>query len=135
MTAEQYLEQIQKIGFLILRKRDEIRQLKQIADGGGGFSTSERVKSSGNPQRMAAAVDRYIDLEREIEELKQKRRVILETLQRLPSDEYKVLYLLYVEGYLLKELPSEFDKSYSWVKLVKRSALERLQRIVDETEA
>lgn len=135
MTAEQYLEQINKIDFIISRKRSEVRRLKQIADGGGGFSTSEHVKSSSNPHRMTDAVDRYIDIEREIEELIKKKQDVLAILQRLPGDEYKVIYLLFVEGYLLKELPSELKMSYSWCKLKRRTALERLQPIVDELTA
>ena len=64
--------------------------------------------------------------------LSAKKRAILDTLERLPCKECKILYRVYVEGAMIKELPSEFKKSYSWVLLTKRNALERLQAILDE---
>ena len=35
---------------------------------------------------------------------------------------------------MLKELPSEFNRSYDWVKAKKRSGLRLLQNIRDEVE-
>lgn len=134
MTAETWLEQINKIDFLVICKREKINFLKQIADGAGGFATSERVQSQGNPHKMTDAVDKYLDLEREVKALEQKKQNMLDTMRRLPRDEYKVLYLLYVDGYMVKELPSKFQKSHSWVKLKKRVGLELLQNIIDEIE-
>ena len=62
----------------------------------------------------------------------QKRKDIIETLQELPYNEYKLLYKVFVEDYILKELPDHFCKSYEWVKKTKRLALWHLQKILDE---
>lgn len=133
MTAEQYLEQIRKIDAIIINKRKDYKRWKDIADGyGGGFSVSERVQTTRNLQRGSDAIIEYIGIEKEIKELEQKRQGIIETLQQLPCDEYKILYCIYVDGCMVKELPSRFRKSYDWAKKMKRKALDHVQQIIDK---
>lgn len=132
MTAERYLMQIETIDINIAIKQKEYARLVAKASSIGGFSVGERVQSSRNLQRGADTICEYIDVESEINALKAKKTAILDTLQRLPSKEYRILYRVYVEGAMIKELPSEFNKSYSWVQMKKRKALEHLQAILDE---
>ena len=132
MTAEKYLEQILKIDAIILNKLKEYKRWVDVAEGVGGFSVSDRVQSTRNLHRGADAIGEYIDLEREINELKKRKNEVLGVLQQLPLDEYRVLYKIYVEGYMLKELPSQLDKSYDWVKKKKKAGLELIQDILDE---
>jgi DNA-directed RNA polymerase specialized sigma24 family protein len=132
MTAEQYLRQIEKLDTKIAIKQKEYARLVASASSMAGFSSGERVQSTRNLHRGADTIAEYIDVEREINALKSKKKAILDTLQRLPSKEYRLLYRVYVEGAMIKELPSEFKKSYSWVQMKKRKALEHLQTILDE---
>lgn len=133
MTAERYLEQIQKIDAIIINKKRDYQRWKEVADGlGGGFSVAERVQTTRNLHRGADAIVEYICIEDEIKQLENKRQGIIETIERLPFYEYKVLYSIYVDGYMLKELPSMFDKSYSWVKNKRQGALRLLQNILDK---
>ena len=98
----------------------------------GGFSVGDKVQSSRNLHKGADAISNYIDIEREIDELKKKRQELINTLQLLSPIEYDILYKLYIEDYVLKELASEFHKSYAWVKEKKRKALKHLQDILDK---
>ena len=138
MTAEKYLEQIKKIDAIIINKLNDHKRWVELATGLGGFSVGERVKSTPNLQKGADAICRYIDIEGEIDELKKKRGEIINTIQQLPETEYKIIYKLYVDkkkngdDYLLKELPSVFDKSYGWVKMHKNKALRLVQAMLDE---
>ena len=132
MTAEKYLEQILKIDAIILNKLKERKRWVDVAESMGGFSVSDRVQASRNLHRGADAIAEYIDIDREINELKKRKNEILGTLQQLPLDEYKVLYKIYVDGLMLKELPSQLDKSYDWVKKKKRVGLKLVQDIIDE---
>ena len=134
MTAEKYLEQIRKIDAIIINKLGDHRRWVEIAEGIGGFSVGERVQSSRNLHRGADAIGNYIDLESEIKALREKRQGIIDTIEGLPCDEYKVIYKIFVEGYMLKEIPSLFDKSYDWAKKTKRDALKRIQEFLDEKE-
>lgn len=131
MTAEQYLEQIQKINDIILDKLKERRRWVDIAEGVGGFNVSDKVQSSRNLHRGADAIAEYIDIDREIKALERQKNGIIDDLQMLPRNEYKVLYKIYVEGFMVKELPSELNKSYAWVKMKKRRGLDMLQEIID----
>lgn len=131
MSAEEYLERIKKIDSMIKNKlRDHARWL-EVADGLGGASLGERVQSSRNLHRGSDAIDTYIDLEREINALKQERQRIIETIEQLPSAEYDVIYKLYVEDYTMKEVAYHAGKTYDWVKRHKRSALLMLQTFSD----
>ena len=132
MTAEKYLEQVKKIDAIILNKLKEYKRWVDVAESMGGFSVSDRVKASRNLHRGADAIAEYIDIDREINELKKRKNEVLGTIQQLPLDEYKVLYKIYVEGCMVKELPSQFDKSYDWVKKKKSNGLRLLQNILDE---
>ena len=134
MTAEKFLEQIKKIDAVIVNKLNEYKRWVDVADGMGGFSVGDRVLSSRNLHKGSDAIAEYIDIEDEIKALKAKKRAMLDLLQRLPLNEYLVLYKIYVEGRMLKELPSEFNRSYDWVKTKKRSGLRLLQNILDEVE-
>ena len=132
MQAEKYLEQIETIDMDIAILRKEYARLFAKANSMGGFCAGERVQASRNLQRGAENIGEYIDVEREINALTAKKQAILDTIRRLPSKEYKILYRVYAEGAMLKVLPSEFKKSYSWVRWKKRKALEHLQILLDE---
>ena len=132
MTAEKYLEQVKKIDVIILNKLKEYKRWVDVAEGMGGFSVTDRVQATRNLHRWADAIGEYIDLEREINELKRQKNEVIGKLQQLPYHEYNVLYKIYVEGYMLKELPSQLHKSYDWVKKKKSVGLKLLQDILNE---
>ena len=132
MTAEQYLRQIRKIDAIIVNKLKDHRRWVELAEGLGGFSVGERVQSSRNLHSGADAIGRYIDIEREIDELKLKRLSIIAVIETLPAAEYKVIYKLYVEDRTLKEIAYECERSYEWVKVRKRRGLLLVQRSIDE---
>lgn len=132
MTAEQYLERVKKIDALIENKVKDYKRWVVAAEGMGGFSVSERVSSSGNLQKMPIAIANYIDIEQEIEALKQERRAIIKTLEQLPPVEYETLHKIFIQEYTLFEVADYFGKSYEWAKKKKRSALNLLQAIIDK---
>ena len=131
MQAEIYLDRVKKIDAMIQNKLRDHRHWVEVADGLGGAGLGERVQSSRNLHRGADAIDRYIDIEREIEALKQERQEIMETIERLPSAEYEVIHMLYVQDYSMKEIAYIKKKSYDWVKRKKRWSLEFIQAILD----
>lgn len=135
MTAEEYLDQIKKIDSMIKnRLRDHARWV-EVADGLGGAFDGERVQSSRNLHRGADAIGNYIDIEREISALKRERQEIINTIERLPSTEYDLIYKLYVEDYSMKELAYSKKKSYDWVKFKKKRALMLIQSMLDREAA
>lgn len=134
MRAEEYLDQIKKIDAIIINKSEDYRRWVGIASGNGGFSVGERVQASRNLQQIPNAIAKYIDIEREIDDLKQKRAEIIKTIEQLPSVEYRIIYMLYVKDFTLKEVAYDFGMSYEWVKKRKNKALRMVQNILDKGE-
>lgn len=135
MTAEEYLKQIRMIDDIIIDLMKDYKRWKDIADNlGGGFSVEDRVQTTRDLHKGENAIIEYISIDGEIKTLKRKRQGIIDTIQQLPHYEYKILYAIYVDGLMLKELPSKFDKSYDWAKKMKRKALDHIQQIIDKKE-
>ena len=133
MRAEEYLRQIRKIDAMIVNKRRDHKRWVEIAEGlGGGFSVGDRVQTTRNLHRGENAVIEYISIEEEIKSLESKRNGIIEVIESLPYNEYKILYEIYVEGYMLKEIAFHFSKSYEWVQKKKRGALKLVQIEIDK---
>lgn len=131
MDAKEYLEQIAKLDELIADKKDEIQRQNDIADGIGGFNMGERVQSTRNLHKMSDAVHESIDLQREVDALSAEREAIIETIKKLPVNEYKVIYRIYVKGYLLKQVAAECKKSYIWAKKMHKKGLDDVQSMID----
>lgn len=138
MQATDYLKQLKEIDFLIRLKQDEYQRWKMAALNTTSYSDGERVQASSSQQRMADAIARYIDLEREtaqaIAEQMHKQKEILETLMLLSVDEYAVLHMRYYQRMKFEDIAAQMFRSLSWVKKTKQKALRNLQAILDERE-
>ena len=97
-------------------------------------SQGERVQSSSNHQKMATAVCKYTDLEKEVESLRKRRGEIISTIEQLSFQEYDLLHKMYLQGRLLKEIAADKKKSYSWATKTHKNALKHLQKLIDERE-
>ena len=148
MKAKEFLKQVLKLDKLIENKLIEREQWKSIAMGttSGGADVivngvthkMDRVQSSGNPQKMADAVARYVDLEAEIDavidELVDTKKDVIAVIERLAPIEYDILHKMYIQHNTLDETAELCNKSYSWAKTVHGIALKNVQRILDERE-
>jgi DNA-directed RNA polymerase specialized sigma subunit len=121
---------------MINNKLAEVEHWKDVACGTSTYSDGERVQSSGNKQKMASAVERYIDMQKEIDadidRLVDKKKEVIKTIEVLPTAEYDVLHKYYVQGMDFYEVASAMGKSYSWATSVHGRALAHLQRVLDE---
>jgi DNA-directed RNA polymerase specialized sigma subunit len=130
MDVRRYLERIGMINILISTKVEEYNRWEEIASGLGGFSGAEKTGGGGSNDKIPNAVCHYCDIEREIDSLIAERNAILNNIEKLPADEYKVIYLLYVNRLSLKEAAYKCNKSYEWVKLRRDKAFALLETIV-----
>ena len=109
----------------------------------------ERVQSSGNQQKMSAAVDRCIDLDKEIDDcvdrLANAKKEINAVIETLDVIGYDVLHKMYIgvvskdnderiKYYSLRDVADHYDHSYNWAKDKRSKALKAVQRILDERE-
>lgn len=163
MNAKAYLLRLIKIEKMIENKRAEKLYWQGIAysvtAGGGTVQIKdkngkaivhgvEKVQSSGSQQKMASAVDRYVDIEREIDEctrrLEEERQKIISMIERLDAIPYDILSKMYVgiineedrkRHYMnLQEIADLYGKSYSWADKNHRAAVRELQKILKECE-
>ncbi len=138
MRAKDFLSQIKKLDRMIVNKRIEIRQLKELANNSAGEMTGERVQSTPNPQRIAEAIAQYVDLEREIfqdiNKLIDARRDVIGVIEQLSTTEYDILHKLYVQNITFQDVATAYDRTYSWATTIHGRALKHVQRILDERE-
>ena len=135
MQAKRYLEQIRKIDFMITDKTKDYYRWIAVAEGLGGFSVGDKVQTSKNLQQIPDAIGRYIDIDREIAALRDKRAAIIKTLEQLPLFEYRLLYKLYVEDCTAKEAAYDLGKSHDCIRHRKMYALRMVQKIIDREGA
>lgn len=132
MTANEYLKQIKKLEDMIRHKLVEYKRWVEISEGLGGFSVGERVQTTRNLQQMSNAVINYTTIEQEVRELRRERAERIKAIESLPRKEYDVVYKLFVEDMTMKEVAYHYSRSYDWVKLKKRSAMRKIQALLDE---
>ena len=136
MKAKDYLKQLQKLDKLIENKLAEKEQWRAIATSTTQQMTPDRVQSSGNPQKMADAICRIIEIETEIDRyvdsLVDTKREVISTLERLNPTEYDLLHKVYVQYFTFEEVADKQGKTYSWATTVHGRALKNVQRMLDE---
>lgn len=136
MEAKRFLNQLRKLDCMIENKLAERNHWKAISTGTSAQMGGERVQSSGSQQKMADAVGRYIDLEREIDRqidlLIDEREKVISVIEQLNTVEYDLLHKVYVQYATLYEVASMYQKTYSWATTIHGRALKNVQRILDE---
>lgn len=139
MNAKEFLQQIKKLNRLIENKLIEVRQLKEIANNAAGNMTGEKVQATKNPQRIAEAICKYVDLENEInadiDRLIDTRKNVIGVIEQLNPTEYDIIHKIYVQNLTLQDVADKYDKTYSWVTTVHGRALKNVQKILNKGDS
>lgn len=144
--AKEFLGQIKKINALIENKFAEVEHWKSVALGivpsgvdikvNGVVQQMDKVQASGSQQKMAGAIDKYVDLQAEInadiDKLIDTRKNIIETIELLEAEKYDLLHKVYVQGFTLDEVAATYGFSYSWATTTHGRALKDVEKILDE---
>ena len=135
MTAKEYLKQLDKLDMLIKNKLIERQQLRDMAYSVTAQMGGERVQSSGNQQKMAGAIEKYIDIEKEIDVLIDRfvdtKREICTTIEQLDAVEYDVLHMRYIQKKSYYEIAEAKERDYGWCTTIHGRALAHVQKILD----
>ena len=136
MNAKDFLRQIKKLDRLIENKLIEIQRWKDIANNTTANLSGERVQSSGNPQKIADAIGRYIDLEREINQdidrLVETKKDVICVIEQLNATEYDIIHKIYVQYLTLEDVADAYDRTYSWATTIHGRALKHVQNILNK---
>ena len=130
--TKEYLGQVKSLTGIITAKQGEIESLKSVALSITANSEGERVKSSGKHDKMAEAVTKYVDAERELAELVSSlfdvRREIVDVIGRLDNQLYYiVLSMYYLQGKSFVEIAEATHYSYDYILEVHRTAVLRVR--------
>jgi hypothetical protein len=135
MKAKDFLKQPKKLDVMITNKLIEKEQWKAIATGSTSVSDGERVQSSGNQQKMADAIARFIDIEQEIDRiidvLVDTKKDVIDVIEKLDVTDYDILHKHYIQYIELSDIAIMYDKSYSWMTTKHGRALQKVQNILD----
>lgn len=146
MEALDFLKQLKRMEESIKDKLEEVAQLKSIALTvvavsnnviiEGEKHSAERVQSSGSQQKMADAVCKYVDLEKEIDSdidrMVDKRTEVLAVINKLDKPiQCTVLRKKYVQFKSFKKIAEETNYTYQYIIEQHNKALKNLQKILD----
>lgn len=135
--AQIFLEQVEMLDTIIENKLIEQRQWRDLALNITANMDGERVQSSGTKSKMAEAIDRCIDIEREIADavnaLVEKKQEIVRILEKVNSPTgYRILHMRYIQQIDLSDIADKLNKEYSWVTTTHGRALKSVQNILEE---
>ena len=136
-NAQVYLEEVELLDARIKNKLIEQIQWRDIALGITANMEGERVKSSTTTKsKMADAVTKCVDMEREIDSLIDNlidlKKDVIQTLEMLDNaTEYKLLHLRYIQYVPLKDIADMWDWEYTNVTTTHGRAITSVQRILD----
>lgn len=138
MKAKDFLKQLKKLDKMIENKQIEKEQWKSIAEGTVSHSEGERVQSSGSQQKMADAINRYVDIEKEIDSFIDRliytKKDVIYVIEQLDATDYDFLHKVYVQYLTLDDVADIYGRSHSWAITKHGRALQKVQRILDERE-
>ena len=143
MRAKRYLNQVRMLDKKIEHRREEIERLKDEAKSVSSTITeSGRVQTSPDADQKTKIVDRYVDMEREVEgkvlDLNEKRDEIIGTIHQLKDRRFvELLYLKYVKYMRLEEIACRMKKSngqeysYAHIADLHGKALRAIEEIIN----
>ena len=138
MRAETYLKQIEESECRIDNKIAEIQRLEALAEDISPHLAEVKVSSTPNPHRAQEVWTRLIDardeLFDEVNELLDLRMEVTRTLQKLPPEDYNILFNLYVLQKPVQRVADEKHYTRQAIYYIRDRGLEELQKILDSRE-
>ncbi len=136
IDAKIYLQQVEMLDAKIQNKLIEQQQWRDVAMGITASVGGDRVQSSGSQQKMADAVIKCVDMEREIDglidELIATKKDVINTIENLSSPtEYKIIHMRYIQNIGLKEIAEILKREYTTITTTHGRALKNIQNILN----
>lgn len=132
----EFLQQVGKYEVIIHNKLVEVQQWKALAESTTSVLTPDKVQSSGSKQKMAESIERYIDIQNEIndyiDKLYEAKKEVLSKIEQLEPVNYDVLHKIYVQFMSFKDVADSYEKSYSWACKQHTRALDELETIISK---
>ena len=129
------MEQAEKIDAMINNKIIEKMQIKQSALSITASTEGERVQASGSQSRMADAITKYVDMEKEIDalidKLCDKKQEIIRVIDQVENPTYyNLLHMKYIQFKDWHEIAQRYGKDYNWATTNHGRALKCVEEIL-----
>lgn len=130
MDTKQYLGQIQRYDRMIKNKLDEIYKLRTLTMNISVSNDDDRVQTSSDKDKIGVMLARIIDMEREVDEIIDKRCEIVIQIEKMENlESYDILANIYILGKDLKVVAVEKHFSYRhFIRLYNRALKEFQQK-------
>lgn len=133
MTAKALLERIIRIRKAIDYRNTKIEALVEQAENTSARLTGMPHNQSADPSPMATAICRKLDLEREIAELDEERKVLIAKIDVLDDDELsRLLVLRYVQEAQWDDIMAEMGYCQSHIFRLHQKAIRLLDNILKD---
>lgn len=122
MRAHKYLNQIGRLDALANNKLKEKQQVMELLLKVGDEHGRSWAKLRKLEKEIDSAIDRLVD----------RKMEAMAMLEKLPTDEYKVLHQYYVQGRTMEVIAAEQDISIRTAYRTKDRALGQIQAMLDD---
>lgn len=128
MNVKEYLQQIEIMDSRIGNLLQQLESLRTLATRVTASYGGEKTSSSPNPQKMAVAVYRIVDLSESINEEIDKfidlKTEIINMINKIDNADYiNILYARYFKYETWEQIANELHYSYQWVCVLHGRAL------------
>ena len=135
MTAEKFLQQIERADRVIDNKLSEIYRLRCLATSITVPTDREAIQTSGVSDKVGNTVAKIIDLENEIDDLIDEyidvRQRCIKVVEALSDPlQYTVIHKHYVQYKSFVEIAEEENYTYQWILRVHNKALKEISEIL-----
>lgn len=132
MEVKDFFERLKLIELQIENKKAEIQMWKNIALNTAPQGESERVQTTKEPQKMANAVNKYVDLEREIETLMFEKDGCIKIIEKVQNPLfYDILHKYHIQHMKLSKIAKIKGYSYDYIRDRHIEAKKDLQNILN----
>lgn len=136
MNSKEYLQQLDKIDFLIESKKNEIEILRAKLFKGINYESDGSGKGSSDVNKNEKIIIKIIELEEEMNEqlgdLIDLKKEIIKVVDKLSdSEQLKVIYLRYFQQYRWSRITKELQYSKRQVMRIHANALNELDKILE----
>lgn len=137
IDAKSYLQQVEMLDAKITNKLIERQQWRDMALGISASVGGERVQSSGNQQKMADAIEKCVDMEREVnilvDSLITTKKDVIATIEQIENPtEYDILHKRYIQFMRLQEIADRYGREYTTITTTHGRALKNVQKILEK---
>lgn len=129
MDVVVWLEQIAKLDDLIHTKEDDIARLMNSATKMTA-SLDGMPRCGGISDKVGENAVKLAELSKEKEALERQKNNIIKTMEKLPPNEFKVLYREYVLYMKQKEIAADLHYTRFTIRRIKQKALNSLGKIL-----